>query len=74
VRWTASSSESPWTTFMVTTVGGGWPTTVSQSSDTGSKTVTGLMPFQSYTFTVKATNEAGCSYTSAQTNRVAAVS
>ena len=74
VRWTASSSESPWTTFMVTTVGGGWPTTVAQSSDTGSKTVTGLMPFQSYTFTVKATNEAGCSYTSAQTNRVAAVS
>jgi uncharacterized protein YjbI with pentapeptide repeats len=74
VKWTASSSESPWTTFTVTTVGGGWPTTVSQSSNTGSKTATGLMPFQSYTFTVKATNEAGCSYTSAQTNRVAAVS
>ncbi len=74
VKWTASSSESPWTTFTVTTVGGGWPTTVSQSSNTGSKTATGLMPFQSYTFTVKATNEAGCSYTSAQTNQVAAVS
>ena len=74
VRWTASSSESPWTTFMVTTVGGGWPTTVSQSSDTGSKTVTGLLPFQSYAFTVKATNEGGCSYTSSQSNRVAAVS
>ena len=73
VKWTASSSESPWTTFTVTTVGGWLPITVSQSSNTGSKTATGLMQFQSYTFTVKATNEAGCSYTSAQTNRVAAV-
>ena len=44
--------------------------TVSQSSNGGKITVSGLRKHQGYRFTVTGTNAAGCSYTSDVTNRV----
>ncbi len=70
VTFTASLSESPWTSFTATATDGGQTATVSQSADSGKITVSGLRKHTGYRFTVTATNAAGCSYISDATNRV----
>ena len=70
VTFSASSSESPWTSFTANSTVDGETATVSQSSNRGKITVNGLRKNQGYRFTVTATNAAGCSYTSETTNRV----
>ena len=70
VTFSASSSESPWTSFTANSTVDGETATVSQSSNRGKITVNGLRKNQGYRFTVTATNTAGCSYTSETTNRV----
>ena len=70
-----NKSRSPWTSFTTTSVSvtyrgqadttkGGQTATVRQSSYKGNIAVGGLNGYTTYTFTVTATNAAGCSYTS----------
>ena len=70
VTFSAPSSESPWTSFTANSTLYGETATVSQSSKSGKITVSGLQKHQGYRFTVTATNAAGCSYKSAETDRV----
>ena len=70
VTFSASSSASPWTSFTAMATDGGQTATVSQSANGGKITVSGLRKHTGYRFTVAATNAAGCSYTSVETNRV----
>ena len=70
VKFIASSSESPWTSFTAFSAReGAKGSTNDTSSNTGTITVSGLKSKSGYTFDVTATNAAGCKYTT-QTNRV----
>ncbi len=70
VNFNAAVSESPWVSFTATNTAGAQSATVSQSSNSGTITVSGLAKNTGYRFQVTGTNAAGCSYTSAATNRV----
>ena len=70
VEFTASSSESPWTSFTASSAKEGVKaSTLDTWSSTGTIPVSGLKSKSGYTFDVTATNKAGCVYTT-QTNRV----
>ncbi|MDQ6821844.1 MAG: DUF4082 domain-containing protein, partial [Actinomycetota bacterium] len=71
VTWSAASSGGTATSYTITPYTGGTaqpPTTVSGS--TTSTTVTGLIPDESYTFTVTASNSAGSGPASTPSNAV----
>ena len=76
-----NANRPKWTSFTTTSVSvthraaadttkGGQTATVSQSSYKGNIPVSGLNGYTQYTFTVKATNAAGCSYTSVVSTQI----
>ncbi|MBU6244136.1 MAG: InlB B-repeat-containing protein [Actinomycetales bacterium] len=65
-----TNGTADWTTFTAKSTEDSESGSVSQSSATGTITVSGLRKHQGYRFTVTGRNSGGCSYTSDVTNRV----